>query len=275
MEIPLVLHIGLRKTGSSALQELLSRETGLLHGHGLDYPARLLGYPGHQELAWSLMSPTPAYVGQQLDRAAVFDRYTGLLSRNVEQGRTTLLSSEDLSLLSLHFDALDFLRTRLHPFRPKIVLFARDPVDYHVSNYKHAVFAGRETRDFRDYLFTVHGLIFSHAPLHRNLWAGVFGTDSVQQIAYDPARFERQSILSVFLQDVLGIEIEDRFRAYRSNVSISNEAVDGMLLLNRSAMPEQDIKRRKAELRQGGGPGDTSDFLRSRFSLEAERRPTQ
>lgn len=71
----LILHIGLRKTGSAALQELFSGESEALHEHGLDYPTRLMPFPAQQELAWRVMDFLPPYVEGLPEAEDVFAHY--------------------------------------------------------------------------------------------------------------------------------------------------------------------------------------------------------
>lgn len=262
----LIVHIGLRKTGSSALQELLARETALLHQHGIDYPARLTQFPAHQELAWSLMTPPPAYVQEDISREATFDHYCQAIEANIARGFTSILSSEDLSLLSMNYAALTYMKQRFEAYDPQIVFLRRDPISYHVSNYKHAIAAGRETQSFFDYVFRMHTLIYTHPGLHREIWSGVFGEDNVQVLDYSAETFKKMSTLAFFLRETCGVTIDDQFVSHRSNTGVSNAAADFFLELNRSDLVEERLQRIKGVVRNNTVASSEQDFLETHLS---------
>jgi hypothetical protein len=265
----LILHIGLRKTGSSALQELLAQEAEILHEHGVDYPARLMPFPAHQELAWSVMDNVPPYVQDVPKREEVFTYYTDRISSNSAAGKSTILSSEDLSLLSLDFRAISELVSRLGIFGPRIVFYRRSPLDYLVSNYQHAVLSGRMTLSFRDYVFNVRNLTFADSRLMRQIWSNAFGRENVQVLEYDPAVFERQSVFAHFLSEVFEITLsEDPFLEYRSNTGVSAAATDYMLELNRSDQPDDVISPLKQRVRKIETSGSKQEFLERHLSAD-------
>lgn len=259
----LVLHIGLRKTGSSALQELLSQNGELLKGHGVDYPKTMLGYPAHQELAWCLMKPQPMYVTDLPPEDEVYRYYQEKIDLNVERSVTTLLSSEDLSLLSLDYDSLSRLKGHFERFNPLIVFYRRAPVDYLVSNYQHAVLRGRETKDFKEYAFSMYKLLFADAAAIRRIWSSVFGTENVKALLYDMSAFEKRSVFSSFLSEVFDVELaDDAYRSYRSNTGVSTAATEYMLNLNRSDLSDEVIASLKQKIRKVEVKSDKEDFLR-------------
>lgn len=271
MEKKLVVHIGLRKTGSSALQELLAKETELLNANGLDYPDRLTKFPAHQELAWSLMQPPPPYAPPELNRQMVFDHFCTKIDANIEAGRTTILSSEDLSLLTFSYEALSHMRERFGKYDPTIVFYARDPMSYHISNYKHALTAGRETRSFGDYLFNLRSLLFSDTKLIASVWSGVFGSENVRVLKYDMELFAKRSMFCRFLNNLFEVKVDDNYLSYRSNSGIPVEAVEFALALNRSDLPDEDIAQLKGKMRKLPMPGDDAAFL-ERHLTEDERK---
>lgn len=272
MDWDLVIHIGLRKTGSSALQEILDQEREVLLEHGIDYPKPICPYPAHQELAWSLLENDLRWKGDTpYDREEVYDYYCRIIDENIEQGRTTLLSSEDLSLLTFEFSALMYIKNRFSSYRYIIVYFVREPLEYLISNYKHALVAGRETSSFSDYVFVINRLLFSDEKLMRHIWKSFAGQENVKTLKYDKKIFQEKSIFSVFLLNVFNIEIEDKYIDYKSNAGIPNEAVDYVLALNRSQLPDEDIKRIKGLVRKYPIGNDRDKFLRDQLSPEEIR----
>ena len=271
MKRKLILHIGLRKTGSSALQEILASETALLHTHGLDYPDRLTRFPAHQELSWCLMNPLPAYAEINLSKEEIYDHYCSVIDANIKADRTTILSSEDLSLQSMDFSTLSYLKERFSCYDPLVTFFARDPISYHISNYKHALVEGWETRSFTDYVFNINSLMYPEHVVLRDIWRTVFGAENIHVLPYQADRFREQSIFSFFLEKLLGIEIEDQFLQHRSNFTIPNSSVDLMLMLNRSDLPQDSVRDLKNLCRQSGLGNEDADFL-DRYLTEDQRQ---
>lgn len=271
----LVLHIGLRKTGSSSLQEIFSRESDALMGLGIDYPERITEFPAHQELAWSLMQPPPPYWPTPLLKEEVYDHFCEVIDRNIDAGRTTLLSSEDLSLLTLNFTAMEYLKHRFGSYDPLIVFYQRDPVEYLISNYKHAVVAGRETRNFSDYVFNINTLMFSDPRMFKQVWKNLFGTESVKVLNYSRERLNKRSIYCDFLKSIFDIDVPDEYKNYRSNSGVPDDAVNYLLSMNRSNLTDEDLNRVKKVVRNTLIPSDDQAFLARHLTdekLETLRR---
>lgn len=256
----LYIHIGMRKTGSSALQELLSEQRHLLSELGIDYPNRLTRYPAHQELAWVLFDAIPEYAKVNISREAVYDHYCQVIDNNISKGLVTLLSSEDLSLLGRNFTALSYLKARFDCYNPHVVFFQRDPLSYHVSNYKHALSSGRETRSFSDYVFRLDELLYAHPSLNQKIWRNIFGEGNVQVLKYEPEAFKKESIFAMFLRTVFAQKITDLHLSHKSNVGISNFAAEYFLALNRSETSDEQIRIIKSAMKKDGLPSNSEEF---------------
>lgn len=264
IERKLVIHIGLRKTGSSALQDLFYRETSLLRKHRIDYPEGLTEFPSHQELAWSLMVPEPSYydirsIGKSADE--IYDYYCKLIDSNIRASRATLLSSEDLSLLSFDSLAMETIRRRFQSYDPLIVLFVRDPVSYLISDYKHALVTSRETRSFSEYVFDISRLIYAHSKAHYSIWAGYFSLDNIKVLNYEPDRFRNESIFSEFFKSVFVKNIEAKNFRSRVNAGVSDKYVEYILSLNRSELSDVEIQGSVQKLQNMGSETDLDIFL--------------
>ena len=266
MKRKLVIHIGLRKTGSSALQEILGRERDSLCEHNIDYPISMTNFDAHQELAWCLMDPTPDYANLTFDKDEVYSGYVNYIDDNIEKGVSTLLSTEDLSLLTFNFEILEYVRQRLSRYNPLIVFYARDPISYHISNYKHSLVDGRETRTFSEYVFNYENIIYSNPLIYYKLWSGVFGLNNVRMLKYDKSKFTKISIFSDFLKEIFGIVVDDNYQKYKSNTGIPNEAVEYILALNRSDLPNEEVIEIKNIIRGSALPSDEDGFLESQLT---------
>lgn len=136
------LHIGLEKTGSTSIQQVLYNNYSLLKDNGFLYPADLIGYPNHVELTTSYCKPNhivklrydkqgafrsrlKAYVGQNKNYNIVFSN-EHLSSRMVSDGEKMDLISD---LSSAGHEVIG-------------VCYLRNPKSWLVSAYSEAVKSG-------------------------------------------------------------------------------------------------------------------------------------
>nr|WP_246237325.1 sulfotransferase domain-containing protein [Halovulum dunhuangense] len=250
----------MRKTGSSALQEIFAKSRKDLAGLGIDYPETLCGFPAHQELAWMFYrNDWMKEAGKT--RAEIVEHYRTIIEKNIARDVQTLVSSEDLSLLSLNAAALRDLWRVFHDYNPRVVFYHRSPLDYHVSNFVHGVMAGREKRSFREYVFQARNLSFATRFIHADTWGSIFGSDNVQILKYDMDRFAKKSIFADFIESVFNKSVEDNYIEYRSNIGASYDTVEYCLALNRSDISDEEIAPIKNKLRRLPLPKPEQDFL--------------
>jgi len=124
-----VLHAGLPKSGSSALQHWCQTNRALLSDHGVRYPAAdpLSLYPNHQYLVRGLFSGDLTPVAAELSHA--------------DNPDTLLLSTEGLSNHVHNFDARHLEALRLLFGGAEIVVFVvlREPEGWLKSCYKQSL----------------------------------------------------------------------------------------------------------------------------------------
>ncbi len=154
----IILHIGLPKTGSSAIQAFLSRNVEALASQGISYP-----FP---EL--TSVVEAGACTGNLLhvmQRRAAKDRFQGTVAERIDVyldsvigeaistsvTETVVLSGEFLGtwITPAKIAALEALSTR---YEMRIVGFVRDVYDWHMSAWKQRVKANGETRDFAEHV---------------------------------------------------------------------------------------------------------------------------
>ncbi len=180
-----VLHIGFHKTGSSAVQEFFYEDQTSLLEHGISYPQPLCSYPSHGELAWCFLNEDAPWKDRTYQVDEVCRHYTNILRENEKLGLITILSTEDLSLISKH--DMKELATILSEFPVYVIIYTRDPVDYMVSLYNHAVAEGATPLSFRDFLLTDFAFEATRFAERIEEWADVFGRQAlvVREYALD------------------------------------------------------------------------------------------
>jgi hypothetical protein len=215
-----VIHIGMRKTGSSSIQQSLN---GFADG-AFAY-ADINGHPNHGGPLYSLFADDPGRLGshrrtrRSADEIAEYmrDARKGL-ERSIEHagGKTIIYSGEVCSHLFTHSG----LR-RLHDYfaarfkRVDIVAYIRSPAGYIGSNFQQRVknAASRISLE-RDY--------FSY---RKNLskFDELFGREHVHFWKFEPKAFPGGCVVRDFCSR-LGIEFPVE-RIVRANESLSREAV--------------------------------------------------
>lgn len=153
MSKKIILHIGLPKTGSSAIQAFLSRNVEALASQGISYP-----FPEAAPVVDS--SVCSGNLMHVIQRRAAKDRFQGTVAErngayldsvigeaiSTSRAETILLSGEFLAswMTPAGITALEALSTSHQII---IVAFVRDVYDWHVSAWKQNVKANGETRD--------------------------------------------------------------------------------------------------------------------------------
>lgn len=203
-----VLHAGMGKTGSSALQTAFVRHRDALASYGVRYPehrsddvARSGGVTsgnGAPLRRWLVpRDDAPRGIGARV-RAQVVDGLRGT------DAHTLLYSSEFLYLARP--ERLARLRRELagHDATLRVVVYVRDLVGHALSSYSQVVKRGRFTGTFADYIApgTTGGY---HLPLDRLLaLPDVLGTENVTVLHYDTVR---RDLVRHFCATVLDVEL--------------------------------------------------------------------
>lgn len=237
------IHIGLHKSGSTAIQKYCGLASARLLEAGCLYPTGLFpNYPDqHSELAALLSSGSDAALEDLFDRL--------MAAATQANAKHVFLSGEDLctglgeaAVRRLHqMTAARFEET-------SIVLVLRNKTDYLFSHYNHFLrhMPGRVgLAEFKAHLS------FSPVAL-LDRWGAVFGSDAVETVSYDAA--DGPPFLARFVQTVLGVDpVEDILRqCQRTNASFD---IVSACLVNDAvkAFPELDIQAINAAHRQAFG----------------------
>lgn len=207
----LVLHIGMGKAGTSALQVALVRNRERLAALGIDYPAhgtddlaRANGVTNGNGVAVAdLLNSELAITARDLAEARPALR---ALCARVARGpyRTTVYSSELMyrfDPMHLHALAAEAQRAAIDL---RVVAYVRDVAPYFLSSYSERVKRNRFAGSFEDYIagaddFVRRARLFE--PRLRRLMDAA-GSSHVQVLHYDSARAE---LFPAFARDVLGV----------------------------------------------------------------------
>jgi hypothetical protein len=226
--INLYLHIGLHKTGTTALQYLLLNNRSLLEQKGYLYPSTgLEDTPAHYGLAWSL-DPN-----QKLPFSA--NEIWGRLRQEIKQSKAQniVLSSEDFIIL----EDLEELRQVTEDYNVKIIVYLRRQ-DYLVQSMYNQLVREPTIRltvtiqEFiqRNMYNVLVYLDFSH---RLEVWKNNFGKNNIIVRVYEKAQLP-EGIFADFLE-VIGLDFTDEYvlpEKKVANISFDLDVLEFLRLLN-------------------------------------------
>jgi len=198
---PLILHIGLGKTGTTVLQQFFTSNTEALRTLGIDYPAEGLADHAHH-----LFSPhVPHYMKHRWQFEEVGE-WAARLSRT--EFPSVLLSSELMSSakeeeLKHYFSVLNRF------FAPRVVVYLRRQDHLLASIYNQQVKSGRQKRP-------LSAILLRQIPKHNalntlKLWERAVGREAMIVRPYEKDRFHGGDIRSDFMFRVFGVDLVEQF----------------------------------------------------------------
>lgn len=239
------LHVGMPKTGSTALQNSLYRNRAALLSHGILYPD--LGAPQHVALARMLAgkagspirfpntgSCPPCDTIDQLIEGTASDVHTVIISsENFYQrpacnpGHATLPKAEAFDTLRRTVEATrDFLQGT----DVKVVMWLRRQDNWLMSMYQETV----KTSSYHDDIWTyAEHTIGTYIYEIVSIWIDVFGRENVRCLDYDTLRSNGRDIVEDF-----GTLLEIRPEILRSGSSLAEQPKNIGL-----TRPELELKR--------------------------------
>jgi len=249
-----VLHIGMPKTGTTALQECLHASRATLADHGVLYPAnppgcrfhnhRLLifGYTPYRRLPRHVLR-YPAYTEANL--AEKYAEFLGHLHGQVRDARPgwVVLSSETL-FRKLGREARRSLPRALEPLGElAVAAYLRRPSEYYLSNLQQ-----RLKHSYRIGWLWVPPMF----EIVRS-YAAVFGAEAVRPRIYDRTLIDQGDIVRDFFRNSLPgapVDVGALTPGKRANETVSAEAVDLLSRYRAAFHPDADnvSKRDSVEL---------------------------
>lgn len=240
------IHIGFHKTGSSALQECLAANRDVLLDGGYFYPQSLEDkYPSHADFSWAINRKPPQWSGFRDGEAGeVLDFYE---QQTLQMSCDSLiLSSEDFVLLESHPSDIQKLKEFFSGFEAKIVAYVRNPIDFIISLYSHAIRSRAITCDVNEYVDRHFNFRSADYSARLRTWVNVFGKENVIVRPYSSGSFVNNNLVDDFL-NCIGLDVELERKELKSNVGVHPWLINGYLEIAKSELPEEekDVALRK------------------------------
>lgn len=221
----LYLHVGMDKTGTSAIQYFLyHNKESLLRDASLCYPETGLYKDfSHHPFAFSVIK----WYGYTRDN--LYQLFHALVTE-VGEAENVLLSSECLFKIPLNeeFKALHSLIND-HFDNVKVLVYVRRQDEWVESRHKHSVISGNELSlemlmqpQFCDYKQFI------------DCWANIFNRNNIIVRAYEKQQFSGGSIFSDFIS-MFDLKLSDDYKVppAKINVSLGNNELDFKKLCNK------------------------------------------
>lgn len=211
----LYLHIGIHKTGTSALQEFFARNDSALERYGIHYPCfgrnPIRGFAHH----WFTMPINPqrpiGYNGNTFQQNVLLMGKESIGKRAILISSETLCKVTDMTLLPILHRLADEI---------KIIIYLRRQDEFIQSAYNQFVKQNRITISIQDFLKyeLEEGRLDYHAICER--WSHVFGKENIIVRVYEKEQFRSGNLFSDFL-NLLEIRTTEQFTYLDEKVNIS------------------------------------------------------
>jgi hypothetical protein len=188
----LVLHIGVAKTGSTALQKFLQGNRELLARHGFYYPATGEAGNGQMDFAKTFVHTPPATMVMPADPDGV---RRSMLAELQPVADTVLISSEVFA----RADNPAEIRALFPAVPVKVICYLRRQDRRAESQYNQLVKLKGETASFQEFLPRIRVLDYRKL---LDPWAEAFGQDAIVVRVYQRDRLPVWSIVPDFLQQI-------------------------------------------------------------------------
>ncbi|MBV1796724.1 hypothetical protein [Siccirubricoccus sp. G192] len=232
-----VLHIGLDKTGTTAIQQGCHNARDALRAERVIYPtSRQYGFH-HLDFArqfgfsWTDVSDLPDVIERAADYREQLD----------PEARCLVLSSEHF-VYSIGNAAIRDLKLWLNHFLPEarvdVVLFVRNQVDWFISVYGESIKWGIKS-DIDSFYETAKGRLDFLALAQK--WAAAFGTEGIRIASYEACNGE---VTRPFF-DLLRVSRATWDIAHRKRPKFSNQTIAPAVL---EAVRELDFKSSRDEI---------------------------
>ncbi|WP_414462572.1 hypothetical protein [Hyphomicrobium sp. DY-1] len=226
------VHIGGEKTGTTSLQEFLTRNASKLSPQGFYYPSEpdniIFSHTAHFPVAASLIDQKVGFIDRQ--RRTTLSLVPASLKRTIAGTNcTTILSCEHFSSRLKNVEQLRALRNLLPADEIKIVYYIREPSDLALASWSTFVLCGGR-QEFDPSIVVPANRYFNHLETLR-LWGTVFGDENLIVREYKRLALRCGDIRRDFC-DVLGIQTAAMQFDQDANQSIDLQRLEVLRYLN-------------------------------------------
>ena len=262
----LVLHIGMGKTGTTALQHFFWSNRRALEAHDIAYPSY-----GSVAEAHHLISP---HVPPFLQGVWKFKTVSEWGPRLRKKAQSRILVSSELMAWALPEVAEAFCRGAREYFDLKVVVYVRRQDEMIMADFNQLVKSGSQKREL-DRVLERQIRRFDYEKLIQP-WAAGVGNDNVIVRPYERQQFHGGDIRRDFAWHVFGLELSGKFKfsTQNANPRLSLSALEYKLHLNKLLRDaEQSSKFNDALMAYSASEDDsTQDAFSTRSVLSASSR---
>lgn len=198
----LILHIGMGKTGTTAIQNALWDNREILAREGVTYPT-----VGTVAKAHHLITPRcPPFLMHTGWRFLEVDEWAPMLA---EAGTGTIIMSSELIVWAEPHQVASFCAALLEHFDVKIAIYLRRQDNALMAGYNQMIKTGTQVA-------TVDQLIGRQLDRHDYLakiwpWEKALGAQNIIVVPYERGQFHKGDLVDDFLLKVLGMERPEGF----------------------------------------------------------------
>lgn len=226
------LHIGIHKTGTSALQRFFYINRELLKLNGYNYPTNDISLIGIEKHAGAQHKLASALRVTRPRNIAICD-FEKLLTSAINESTTVdrMLISSEVFMENIYFDVLSTLLNFFHEVR--IIVYLRRQDELCTSVYNQYVKSGTphefSIKSLRDLM---PGMVNYIEKLEN--WVDLFGKENIIVRSYERSSFYQGNIFDDFLHHVLEINSSDGyiFPEAEVNSSLSAQTLEYKRLIN-------------------------------------------
>ncbi len=221
----LFLHIGMGKTGTTALQHFFWSNRRVLEAQDIAYPAY-----GSVAEAHHLLSP---HVPPFLKDVWKFKTVAEWAPRLRRSPRSRILVSSELMAWALPMVVEAFCAAALEHFDLRVVIYVRRQDEMIMADFNQLVKSGSQKREL-DRVLERQIRRFDYEKLIQP-WAASAGNDNVIVRPYERQQFHGGDIRTDFAWHVFGLELSGKFRFsnHNANPRLSLSALEYKLHLNK------------------------------------------
>jgi len=228
MEIQTIyLHIGLRKTGTTALQQFLFFNRHALKTHGILYPKTGASNHGggHHPLANAFNHITKGQYGAKFS----VEEYLEQLKNESKGYKTIIISSEIFSVFQGKIEQLTFSMKKLAN-NIKIIIYLRRHDSFLQSLYSSYVKARKYPKSIDDFISEEKTVDFHELC---SQYSSYFGKENLIVKAYEKEQLIENDIISDFF-NILNIDLNDHYikLPYPGNISLNLDALEFKRCIN-------------------------------------------